>query len=453
LDKKKFKEILFTLQGILYELMKKIFFALIVFFLFLTYSVSAQNKKSEQLKNSKKQIETEIANTNRLYNQTKKNKEVNLQQLTVLRKQISNREALITLLNKELLNLEEELEDNIKLSRSLDKKLEYMKADYSRVVYLAYKNRKMINKIAFLISAEDFTQMFRRFKYYSLFADNVAYQVEQIKQTREEIEKKNREILAIKHEKSNLLDNKEKEIVQLETDKSEKTRTTEELKKKEKQLENDLKIKTKKRNELDAAIKNAIQDEIAAANAKKAKEAKAKNKGKATAITSKSSSTTGYKTATETKSNKSNIVLSDEEIALSNSFVSNKGKLPWPVAKGVKTSDYGRYPHPDVPSVIIENKGVDILSENGTVVRTIFDGEVTGILDILGTKVLMIRHGEYLTVYQNIANIVVKKGDKVKTKQKIGSISKSQNNPGGELHFEVWQNNTNLNPNVWLAKP
>ena len=408
------------------------------FLVFATlFTLFAQPKKSDELKDSKKKIENEIANTNKLLKQTQKNKETSLEQLAMLRRQISNREELIIALNKEMLSLEEQLDANIKLSQSLDKKLEYMKADYSRVVYLAYKNRKLTDKITFLLSAEDFTQMYRRFRYYSLFADNVKYQVKQIAETQEEIVLKNQQIFLLKEEKAVLLSGKELEIKKLENDRMQKSKTTEELKKKEKELATELQAKQKRRNELDAAIKKAIQDEIAAANAKNAKKGeKQGNDPPATPVTPAA---------------KNAIALTPDQKVLNESFVNNRGKLPWPVARGMKVSDFGSYPHPDVPSVMIENKGIDILVEDGTAVRSVFDGEVTGVLEVFGTKVLMIRHGEYLTVYQNLTNISVKKGDKVKTRQTIASVAKSPNSTNSELHFEVWKNNTNLNPSLWLS--
>jgi septal ring factor EnvC (AmiA/AmiB activator) len=392
--------------------------------------------KSEKLKSNKKKIEAEIATTQKLLNQTSKNKQASLQQLSVLRRQISNREELITSLNNEIFNLEEELDLNVKLYKELDKKLEYMKTDYSRIVYLAYKNRNMIDKVAFLLASEDFSQMFRRLKYYTIFANDVKRQVVLIKQTQEEIAQKNEEIIQLKEEKTALLEGKEKEIKQLEIDRNKKTKATEELKKKEKQLASELKSKQQKRRELDAAIKKAIQEEILAANKKKA----AANKK------SSSGSTSG-----KTSTSKTEITLTPEEKLISDSFVSNKGKLPWPVVKGAKISEFGSYPHPDVPSVMIENKGIDILVEPNTPVRSVFQGEVAGVLDIMGTKVLMIRHGEYLSVYQNIANVNVKKGDKVSTKQTVGTVSKSTRSNTYELHFEVWKNSTNLNPSSWLS--
>ena len=399
--------------------------------------------KSAKLKNDKKKIETEIANTQKLLKQTEKNKNASLQQISVLRQQISNREALITTLNTEIFELEEELAQNIKLSQDLNKKLEYMKSDYSRVVYLAYKNRKLIDKVTFLLSSDNFSQMFRRVKYYSVFANNVKHQVDQIEKTQEEIKKKNEEIVQLKAEKLALLEGKEVEIKKLEIDRTETTKKAQELKQKEKQLASTLQEKQKKRKELDIAIKKAIEAEIVAANKKKAEEAAKAAKSKANKANASSGSS---KPASGNA-----IVLTPDEQLVSNSFANNKGKLPWPVAKGAKVGDFGSYPHPDVPSVMIENRGIDILVEPNTAVRAVFQGEVTGILDVMGTKVLMIRHGEYLSVYQNLASVNVKKGDKVTTKQTVGTVARSSTNNTYELHFEVWKNSTYLNPNQWLS--
>lgn len=423
-----------------------LFFSFVL--LFGQMDVMAQSK-SAKLKNDKKKIENEIANTQKLLKQTEKNKNASLQQISVLRKQISNREALITTLNSEIFALEEELDANVKLSQDLSKKLEYMKSDYSRVVYLAYKNRKLIDKVTFLLSADNFSQMFRRIKYYSVFADNVKRQVELIEKTQEEIRIKNEEIVQMKAEKLALLEGKEIEIKRLENDKTATTKKAQELKKKEKQLAATLQEKQKKRKELDAAIKKAIEAEIVAANKKKAEEA-----AKAAAKNNKGNSSAGSgakSSSTTTSKPKNEIVLTPEEQLISNSFANNKGKLPWPVAKGAKVGEFGSYPHPDVPSVMIENRGIDILVEPGTPVRAVFQGEVTGVLDVMGTKVLMIRHGEYLSVYQNLASVSVRKGDKVSTKQTIGTVGKSTSNNTYELHFEVWKNNSYLNPNGWLS--
>lgn len=421
----------------------------IVTFLVASFNDAVAQKSSAQLKKDKQKIENEIANTQKLLKKTEKNQKASLQQIAVLRQQINNREKLITALNNEIIQMEEQQQLNQEMIENLQKKLEYMKSDYAQVVYMAYRNRRLMDKVTFILASDDFSQMFRRIRFYTIFAQNVRNQADQITKTQAELQKKNDEIIALKNEKLNLLSGKETEIKKLESDRRQKTKTAESLKKQSQQLSADLKAKQKKRKELDAAIQQAIKAEIAAANAKRNKAATASNNS-----TSGKSNNSGSTSGTTTTSSRANatITLTPEEKTLSNSFVNNKGSLPWPVAKGVKVSDFGSYAHPDVPSVTIDNHGIDIMTDAGTAVRAVFQGEVTAVMDVLGTKVVMIRHGEYLTVYQNLATISVKKGDKVSTKQTIGTVGKNNSSNTYELHFEIWKNNSYQNPNSWLAR-
>ena len=389
---------------------------------------------SDQLKANKKKLESEIADTKRLLQETQKKENTSLQQITLLRKQITNREKLITELNTQIFNLEIEQDLNIKLSKSLDKKLEYMKSDYERVVYLAFKNRRIIDKITFLLSADDFTQMYRRLRFYSLFSDNVKYQADKIKQTQQEIARKNAEILSIKEAKLSLLETKEKEVKSLEKDRTSKNKTLNDLKKKEKQLANDLKVKQTKQKEIESAIKKAIEQEILAANKKKAE------KNIAAGGTAKKPSSTVLE-------------YTPEEKITGTSFANNKGKLPWPVIKGTTIINFGKYKNPDVPSVLMESNGIDILVEPNTQARTVFEGVVYGILDMGSAgKVVIIRHGEYISVYQGLASVSVKKEDKVAIKQNIGTIGQTMGRSTYELHFEILKEFTHLDPQPWLSQ-
>jgi len=390
---------------------------------------------SDQLKANKKNLEVEIADTKKLLQETQKKENTSLQQISLLRKQINNREKLITELNTQIFNFEIELDLNLKLSQSLDKKLGYMKADYERIVYLAFKNRRLMDKITFLVSADDFSQMYRRMKFFTVFSDNIKHQAEEIKKTQQEIAEKNAKILSIKEEKLALLDNKEKEIISLEKDRTLKTKALDELKKKEKQLASDLKAKQTKQKEIEAAIKKAIENEILAANKKKAEK-------------------TPTAEGTSTKKPSSTVLeYTPEEKATSNSFAGNKGKLPWPVAKGATINSFGKYRNPDVPSVMMESKGIDILVEPNTQVRAIYEGVVYGILDMGSSgKVIIIRHGEYITVYQGLATVSVKKDDKVSAKQNLGTVGKSMGKNTHELHFEILKEFTHLDPSDWLSQ-
>lgn len=406
---------------------------LIALFVVSVFDAGAQ-KKSDQLKQNKQKLEKEISNTQAILNQTRQNKNASLQQLSVLRRQISNREQFILALNSEISALEEEMALNVKLSKSLDRKLNYMKADYSTVVYNAYKNRRQTNKLVFLLSAENFGQMFRSFKYYSSFANNVKSQMEQIQEAQREIQQKELEIQAIKSEKAALLAGHEQQLSALEKEKNEKDKLTNDLKKKEKQLAAEIRKKQQEQQRLDKAIKKAIEDEIKAANNRKKK-------------ANSNATTSGGKANSTTE-----LLLTKEEKALSSSFAGNQGKLPWPVAKCAKIRDFGTYAHPDVPSVTMQNNGIDLATEAGATVRAVFQGEVSSVLEYVGTKIVIIKHGEYMTVYQNLGSVSVKKGDKVTTKQAIGTVAKNTSSNTYELHFELWKNTTHLNPSNWLAR-
>lgn len=433
--------------------MKRIICFLFTFCIIAGHIAYAQTRSSSQLKQDKQKIEKEIANTQALLKKTEKNQKASLQQIAVLRQQISSREKLITALNEEILQMEQQQELNQQMILSLQKKLEYMKSDYAQVVYMAYRNRRLMDKVTFILAADDFSQMFRRLRFYTVFSENVRSQSEKIQKTQEELNHKNEEILAMKGEKQNLLSGKETEIKKLESDRQEKTKNAEQLKKQSQKLSAQLKDKQKKRKELDAAIQKAIKAEIAAANAKNAK-----SNNKSNASNSKSGSTSTSASSNKSGSSSANtrstatIALTPEEQTLNNSFVANKGSLPWPVAKGAKVGEFGNYAHPDVPSVMIENRGIDIMTDAGCAVRAVFQGEVSAVMDVMGTKVVMIRHGEYISVYQNMATVSVSKGAKVSTKQNIGTVAKNSATNTYELHFELWKNDSYLNPNSWLAR-
>ena len=421
--------------------------------LLISIPASAQSgKSSSQLKQDKQKIEKEIANTQKLLKKTESNQKAAVQQAALLRQQIQNREKMITNLNSQIIQMEDEQEQNTQEIKQLEKRLAYMKADYAQVVYNAYRNRRLLDKVTFILAADDFSQMFRRMRYFAIFSRNVREQSERIQKTTEELTKKNEEIVVLKNDKLVTLSSKEQEIKNLEIDRRKKTQNAEKLKKESQKLNADLKKKQQQRKEIDAAIQRAVKAEIAKANAERAKKAKSSGGKASSGSTSTASSSSSSSTTNTSSRTTATIALTPEEATLNTSFINNKGKLPWPVAKGAKVCDFGNYPHPDVPSVQIENHGIDIMVEAGTTARAVFDGVVTGVMNIMGTTVVMIRHGEYLTVYQNLSSARVKKGDKVTTKQTIGTVAQSPTSSTYELHFEIWKNDRYVNPNEWLAR-
>lgn len=419
--------------------------SIILFSCFAVLLVGQSSSSSSKLKNDKQKLEKEIKKTQQLLNETRKNKNASLAQLSVLKNQIANREGMIVALNNEMSALETELALNEKLSRDLSRKLMYMKDDYARVVYNAYRNRKMTNKLVFLLSSEDFGQMYRRAKYYTEFARDVKDQVTAIENTQAEIEKKRQEIQALKNEKAAVVVSQERNLASLENERREKNKLASTLNKKEKELAAQIAAKQKEQKKLDAAIQAAIQREIAAANEKNKKAQAAKNSS------GKGSSTSG-KAGASTAPKPGAIAMTPEEQQLNSTFVANKGKLPWPLAKCSKIRGFGSYPHPDVPSVMIQSNGVDLLTDAGTSVRAVFQGEVTTVTEVSGTKLVIIRHGEYMTVYQNLASISVTKGQKVSTKQTIGTVAKNSSTGTYVLHFSLLKVQTYLDPSGWLAR-
>lgn len=416
-----------------------------LFLTFIAFSLScffiAGQTSSTQLKQNKKKLESEIKKTQQLLDENRKNQKASMAQVAMLRNQISNREGLLATLNDEVTELEAELADTENESAELEKKLAYLKEDYATVVYNAYRNRKLGNRVIFILSSDNFREMVRRVRYYQDFSQGVRRLLATIESTLSDISKKKEEIEQIKNEKTSAVTNQTHQLQSLENEKREKDRLTSNLKKKEKQLAAEIRKKQKEQKRLDAAIQQAIQKEIAAANAKNKKESTPPKK-------SNSNSSAGNRTTT---SNSHALSLTPAEQQLNSTFVSNKGKLPWPLAKCSKIRGFGSYTLPDMPTVSFYNNGIDLLTEAGASVRAVFQGEVTTVTEVDGVKIIIIRHGEYLTVYQNLASISVSKGQKVSTKQTIGTVAKNRDTGTYVLRFSLLKLQQYLDPTPWLA--
>ena len=424
--------------------MKKIWI-LVIFSLFsLTYcGLVAQSKKSDQLKKDKQKIQTEINKKQKLLDETRKNKKASQQQLSVLRDQIATREMYMTELQGEIDLLADERRQNETESSRLSRKLTYLREDYSRVVYNTFKNRRQNDPLIFILSAEDYSSMFRRIHFYAEYSKNVQQKVDEITSTREKIDKKCEELVLIENEKQGVMREQEAANAKQQQQRREAEKLSNELKKKESNLVAEIKKKQQEKNRLDAAIKKAIDEEIAAAAAKQNKNNSGKSGGKSA---STSSGKSGGSSSTPA------IVLTPAEQQLSNSFASNKGKLPWPVSACAKTLDFGTYQHPDAPSVTLYNNGIELLTHANADVKAVFKGTVVTVRNFEGSYFIIIRHGEYLTTYQNVTGVTVKAGQEVATGQKIGSVAKKASSGTYELSFFITKGTTYLNPNSWLQR-
>jgi len=384
--------------------------------------VFSQNKKA-QLQTEKSKLEGEIKYTNKLLDETKKSKQSSINHLVILREKISSREKLIATINLEINTVNEQIDLHNEILKVLKNDLKNLKDEYAKMIYYAYKNRNSYDRLMFVFSSKDFNQAYQRLKYFQQYTAYRETQAELIEKTRKEINQTIENLEKYKSEKLALLRLKEQELNELASERSQQNRTVKDLNAKEKELLSALKKKEKAAKKLQKEIEKIIAEEIRLA---------AKKSGKKGAST---------------------FVLTPEEMQLSANFESNKGRLPWPLERGIISSTFGEHAHPVLKNVKTKNNGIDILTDRNSKTRTIFSGVVTRVMSIPNYNyVIMIRHGEFLSVYSNLDEVYVQKGDKVETRQEIGRIHTDANESKTELHFELWKGKILLNPAGWLAK-
>lgn len=399
---------------------------LFLMFVLLTSNLAFSQSQKEKLKAEKKRIENEIKYTNNLLRETKKSKKSSLNQLIILNRKINKREKLVSNINLGIKNLSKKITNNESEIKTLTKDIKKLKDDYAKMIYYAYKNRNAYDRLMFIFASEDFNQAFQRLKYFQQYSAYRRMQAKLIEKTQNDLSLKTLQLKEQKTEKSNLLREKAKEIANLKIEKNEKNLTINKLSGKEKELNKTLLAKEKEAGKLEKAIENIIAEEIRAARER-------------------------AKKANETKKSKI-IDLTADEYKLTNNFVENKGKLPWPSEKGIISSTFGEHKHPVLRKVKIKNNGIDILTNKGEMVRAIFNGTVISVRAISNTNTaIIIRHGEFFTVYSNLNTVFVKRGDKVHAKQEIATVYTNPADSKTELHFEIWKGKSLLNPVYWIV--
>ncbi|MFH1004213.1 MAG: peptidoglycan DD-metalloendopeptidase family protein [Bacteroidota bacterium] len=411
--------------SIKYTYVRQFLFSYLLIFLFF-YSLcplSAQPQKKKNLEGKRKELQKEIEYQNKMLNEVKKNKNRSMIQLAILNNKISNQYELIATINKEI-NL---LDDNItEIKFGVSKKeqdLKILKNNYARIIFASYKNRDSYTRLMFLFASADFNQAYQRVKYLQYYSEARKKQAAMIEDIRRQLQTKKQELETKKEQQNIVLNEKEYEKVKLSDEKKNKEEVLTNLQKKEKNIKAELKKKKEQKEKLRKAIEKIIDEEI-----KKTRNRTQKNALK-------------------------KITLTPEEQQLSNNFESNKGKLPWPLTEGVIIEQFGTHEHPDLPGVEIQNNGIDIGTNQRASVRAVFNGTVVAVASVSGLegKVIIIKHGEYLSVYSNIDESFVKSGDKIKTKQNIGKVL-TDDNSNTLLHLEIWKEQSMLNPESWIAK-
>lgn len=390
------------------------------------------------LTSEKKRLEQEIAAQRKLLADTQKSRKSSLREIQLISSQIKNQEKLISAINTEIEDLDVQIADKEQELGQLKNKLELLTEGYQNAVYAAYKYRNVTNKMGFILSAESIAQAITRANYLAQYSRAMRNQLDIINKTRNEIQQQADVLQQNKTEKSQLAQNKISEKENLSRQEREKEKIVANLKKKESNINEQIKKKVARQKAVDAAIKKIIEQEIAKAAAAK----------KAATSTGSAGSTAGSGSG----SSAAVLKMSPQETALAQDFESNRGRLPWPVEKGNIVGKYGNDSHPEVSSVTIINNGINILTEKGAAVRAVFNGVVTAVADINGTKAVILKHGNYFTVYTNMATVAVRQGQSVATKQTLGRLYQESGDPHSELHFEIWKEKVHQNPGLWILK-
>jgi len=398
----------------------KIMQYVLILLMLLSVESFAQTSVST-LKKRKEQNEKDIAYTNTLLKNTVKNKKVSLGRLSLLNQRINARQELIKSIGIEISHIGKEIDEINSEIEDLEEELDKLKKQYAKVIVYAYKQKNSYEKLLFLLSSKDFNQAYKRYKYLQQFSEYSRKQGINIGKKRKNLDAKALELKKVKVEKEILLSQKTDENITLTNEKGEQAALVQKLKKREKQLRDDLRKQKRYTQKLEKEIQRIIARQA--------------------------------KLATKSKKGSGKYGLTPEEKVLSANFGSNKGKLPWPTKTGFISEKFGEHPHPVLKHVRVRNDGVNITTDQKSDCRTIFKGEVTHILSMPGlNNVIIIRHGEYFSVYSNLATVNVKKGDIVYSKEKIGVVYTDKAQSTTVLKFQLWKGSTKLNPAIWLYR-
>jgi len=410
-------------------------------------------RQLKELERKRKDALAQIELINSMINTTKKDATSTLNRIKALGQQIVVRRNYISALNDEITTLDREIRLIDRQVKDLEFELSMKKQSYAKAMQFMSKRNTIYDQLAFLLSAESISQSYRRLRYYKEFALWRRIQSEEIIEKQATLNNKKEELEMTKKSKGTLLTERETERKTLAQEEEKEKQSAQELKKKQGELQAQVKKQRQQADQLNRQIQKVIEEEArrAAEEARKAAEAERKRQAEAAKKGQKGASTQPQRKAEST----GGYAMNQAEQKLSSDFATNRGKLPMPV-QGSYTiiGRFGTQQHKDHKFVTTENKGIDILVKSGTDARAAFEGVVSKVFVVPGyNNSIIVRHGNYLTVYSNLSQVYVKAGDKVSTRQVLGRIySDPDENNKSVLHFQLWKETTKLNPELWLAK-
>jgi septal ring factor EnvC (AmiA/AmiB activator) len=420
--------------------MKRIHFL----FLFCSCALMLNAQTRKQLEQKRKQKQKEIEQTKSYLKENSSKQKKSLYELQTLSRQIRVRQEIINTAAGEINLLSSEidyLETNIE---KLEENLDALKKQYGAMIYEAYKNRNMTDKVAFVLSGKDFNETYQHLNYLQQIGKYSKQKAAEIAATQKRLDDRIEELTGTRRTKETLVDASASEKKELEGDKKAEAKMLAQLKGKEAQMRKDLQAKEKQVRQLDQAIASAIAREIAEAKRKAEEEARKK----AASGTAKPGETKTTDTKGSSFTNRSN---TEAALALSADFEKNRNRLPWPVDRGYIIRPFGVHAHPTIPNVKTENNGVDIATSENAMAMAIFKGEVRAIFPVpgMGTAVL-VSHGNYYSVYCKLKSVNVSVGSQVAVGTAIGTVMKTEDDERTELHLEIWKNTEKQNPEAWL---
>ena len=400
----------------------------LVCLLLLTFWVQSsygQTKEQKALEEKREKLQQEIRDINRLLFAEKKERGNVLDQMEALDKKITVRQQLIRVTNQQSNLLNKQINTNIRNIGKLKNELTKIREEYATMVRKSYQNKSKQNRLMFLLSSESFFQAFKRMQYMKQYTDYRREQGEQIAIKTEEMSRLNSDLNEERKVKEVLLTQNRKAKDALFSEIQSQKALLGTIRKNETKYTNVIDEKRREAKKIDKQIEKLIRNAIAASNKK-----------------------TGVKT---TKTSSSIFLLTPEATVIANNFSANKGKLIWPVEKGIKSQGFGIYKDPIYPGIKHESNGVIIATDAGSKARAIFEGEVIAILSVPGgNKGVQIKHGNYISTYYNLDQLYVKKGDKVAIKEQLGTIYTNASNGQTRLKFYLYQNTSKLNPEEWV---
>lgn len=352
-----------------------------------------------------------------LLEKTSLSKNATLNQVNLIQENILLSEEVIRDMSSELEYLKSDIQENTAEIKRIENRIGTIKNDYANLIISASRNLDNDYAMMYLLSSEDFNQAYQRIKYLKYLAEYRHDLVDKLSMEEDLLKQKNLALIDNTRKVTLLISDRKRELASLDKDKKKNLSLIKTLQSKESELKKDIQKREKIHAEIEREIRKLIEEE-----------------------------------ARKTREGKKTSALTAEEKLISSEFSKNIGRLPWPAERGVITEKYGEHNHPVLKGVKINSIGIDITTSEGAVIRSVFDGEVTKVVAILGANyTVIIKHGEFLTVYHNLINVKVKVGDKVKTKQAIGTVFTDQENVS-KFHFQIWKDKITQNPENWLSK-